>query len=129
MTFELEYVEVLERSREVYRYGISFDPEYLIDQKQIRLSIIDTDQIKFVRPLPRKPILNDKRPEIKLSDDFLQAEISYSPGSDELWFGVEYDVTQKGCTTETDEQFFVTRCRPMKNNLPNNQEWLINEPR
>ena len=54
LTYVLEYVEVLERNRGLYRYGVHFDPEYSAGDITVQIAVEDSDRIKMLRPIPSR---------------------------------------------------------------------------
>ena len=121
LTYELEYMEVLERSRDIYRYGITFDSEIPAHNLDIEIKIQDTNSIKSLRATPRQSSAVRKDTKIVYGDTkFKSATINFSPveRDDRFWFGIEYDVIQNGCSTVHDTEHFITRCRPGRAAFP-----------
>lgn len=121
LTYVLEYVEVLERNRGLYRYGIHFDPEYTAGDITVQIGIEDVARIKTLRPIPRQSAKVRGETKVRFSKDYHKAAVEFTPknyNSDRYWFGIEFDVDQVGCSVFTDAEFFVERCRPSRALFP-----------
>ena len=121
LTYVLEYVEVLERNRGLYRYGIHFDPEYTANEISVQIAIEDADKIKMLRPIPRQSAKVRGEAKVRFSKDYHKAAVDFSPknyNNDRYWFGIEFDVDQVGCSVFTDAEYFVERCRPSRSLFP-----------
>ncbi|CBY32209.1 unnamed protein product [Oikopleura dioica] len=117
LTFVMEYVEVLERTRGSYRFGVHFDPEFPSENLKVQIMVQDENRIKFLQPIPRQSALVRKETKRQFLEDYHKAAIEFTPSdnyeSSRYWFGIEFDVEQTGCSLFTDSQFFVQRCRPV----------------
>lgn len=117
LTYVMEYVEVLERTRGSYRFGVHFDPEFPSENLQVRIMVEDENRIKFLQPVPRQSSSVRSETNKQFFDDYHRAIVDFSPSvnyeSSRYWFGIEFDVEQTGCSLFTDSQYFVQRCRPV----------------
>ena len=70
LTYVLEYVEVLERNRGLYRYGVHFDPEYTAGDISVQIGIEDSERIKTLRPIPRQSAKVRGQTKVRFSKDY-----------------------------------------------------------